>query len=102
MTNKRAIAVICEMWRHLTKEHEKEALKVAVRALGNNGWQPIETAPISNTIDCEHPIMLWSPTIQGDFPVFGYYYGNGIVGAHGCLGHNFTHWQPLPKPPCED
>jgi hypothetical protein len=66
-----------------------------------NGWNPIETCPITG--DSEEPhLLLW--VANGGFrgkgcPAFGNKFESGRVRASGFLGDfKFTHWQ-LIKPP---
>ena len=61
-------------------------------------WQPIETAPIDETVFCYHPMV-------GRFPG----YQSRIDGTSAVTWHNtwsqesgvmlLTLWQPLPEPP---
>ena len=65
-----------------------------------NGWNPIETCPI--TEDSEEVLLLWIADGGHDGnggPAFGTKFATGNVRAQGYIGSfKFTHWQ-LIKPP---
>lgn len=67
-----------------------ERIQVVVDA--ENAWQPIETAPMDNSI-----IIVCFTNDGGYTKISG-----GLYSDHGThYGHKPTHWKPLPKPPKE-
>ncbi len=67
-------------------------------------WQPIETAPISDTKlrhGDRHQVFLW---VVGFGLTTGYVFDDGeggqIISANGFGGtFKVSHWMPLPEPP---
>ena len=68
---------------------------------GDDGWQPIETAP-EDIMHSADPVLLWSPDTH-TCVVYGRYWTQTGQWEedHMSTPLHPTHWRPLPAPPQE-